>query len=114
MDRHHREELINGPGVWGRAKDRKVGVVGACQGCLQIAKVLGHPCGGQLAGNGPAAGPIQLFGATAVPKAQVTKPKGRMGIVFEFARVIPGLLQVFGADARKGVAQVAHDQRLPL
>ena len=81
------------------------------------------------------AGPGQLFGLGPIGQAQVAKPEGGKGVVFEFEGIVPSFLETLGtggivpgaigvircqdalallADAVVGVAQIAQHQGLPL
>ena len=120
MDRHHRKQLIDGPGVGGRTEHRQVGVVGAGQGPLQAAQVVVDRLGrGQSGVDRLGTGPAELFGHRPLIEADVAEAKGGEGVVAEFHRIVPGLLQKAdvgigliihgsGPGCRAGCAAAAH------
>ena len=72
---------------------------------------------GQACADFFSAGPAQLLRHRALVQPDVSQPECRQGILPEFDRVIPGLLQQGGvrrvqsSDALQGFAQVGHRQR---
>ena len=121
VNRQQREELLNRPAVGGGAKDRQVGVERRGQCGLEVAQFLGDRLiARQFLGDGLGAGPGELFGYGAFRKAEVAQAEGVQRVVFEFERVVPGLLQlreiaialpIDGINFREGLAQVADRER---
>ena len=118
MQRHEREELLDCPGVGGRAENRKVGVIGASQDGWQGLQFVWHDAVvREPLHQGCGAGPGELFSPAAVGEAEVAEPECGKCVVFEFERIVPCFLQAGhigtaeGVDALQGVAQVAHNQR---
>ena len=111
VNRHDREQLLDGPAIGHALEQREIAEIGVGEHAVQalqlfgkIVQLLGHPL------DAPADRPIQCFRQAALLERQIAQAEQVQRGIERLLRVVKALQQILGTERPIGFLQV--DQRL--
>ena len=112
VDRHDREQLVDGPAVRQRLEDREIAEIGVRQDVLQVLELLGkllEPAA--HVADARAARPVEPLGQAAELERQQAEIEHLQRLLARGQRIVIALDQPPLVDVAVGVEQVAHRLR---